>query len=421
MSLGEIDLKCRKLVEMVVQMFYEPKYWVAAVNLLDMGENGATEEKLAARMKMTVKDCRKLLAKLRNDGIVHSRTTKNAEAEEQPIIPLSKLHPRLHQQQKYLKPKKGETIWFYKFQTLVHVISYRWNKMQEKLRRPTQNFGERVCPNPDCANKGKKYRMEDIFHMRGPDKVFRCPAETCRLGTNNEGKALGIALVITEASKEYDAKKLEDRKKRANIQMRPIIHQVKAVEKHLRQQQAEFENREEEEEEDEDANWKKRVTLSNTASTAKRNADAIAAKGSAEGDPGYDAEEAKRLEKEERERKEREEKQREKEEDLFQKQLKALQQQQRNEQKESKTNQTKKKPENDGRFFRARWTANMPEPRVEVGGQMVEFSKVTLPMIELMTTKEYREYAGVASSIADQLDVDDDDDEDAFEGMFDDI
>jgi len=404
-------------------MFYEPKYWVAAVNLLDMGENGATEENLAKRMQMTRKDCRKLLAKLRNDGIVHSRTTKNEEEEEREIIPASKLHPSLRQQQRYLKPNEGETVWFYKFENLVHVITYRWNKMQEKLKRPTQNFGERVCPNPDCANKGKLYKMEDIFHMLGPDNVFRCPADTCRLRTNNEGKAVGTALVITEASKDYDAKKLEDRKRRANIQMRPIIHQAREVEKHLRQQQAEFENQEEEEEEDEDANWKKRVTLSNTASTAKRKADAIAAK-NAEGEAGYDAEEAKRMEEEEKQRRLQEEKQRELEEELFQKQLKALQQQQRDDPRENKVKQAPRKPAHrEGRLFPTRWTASRPEPRVEVSGQEVEFSQVTLPMIERMTTKEYKDYAVVASRVAEQLDVvgDGDDDEDAFEGMFDDL
>eukprot|EP00472_Partenskyella_glossopodia_P013909 CAMPEP_0197525498 /NCGR_PEP_ID=MMETSP1318-20131121/12837_1 /TAXON_ID=552666 /ORGANISM="Partenskyella glossopodia, Strain RCC365" /LENGTH=266 /DNA_ID=CAMNT_0043079007 /DNA_START=39 /DNA_END=835 /DNA_ORIENTATION=- len=241
-ALGEIPLEHRKLVEMIVQAFYPPEYFVLATNLLDMGEKGATEEKLAQRVKLSAKTVRKFMAKLREDGVVHGRSVKNAEEEEAEKnslshIALEKLHPSLRNQQRFVSNKRGEYIWFYKFDHLTKVIMYRWTKMTEQMARSQTHIDEWRCPNPSCISKGKIYRV-DVLRLRAKDGYFRCPEESCREGTSNEGSSLGTRLVLTDQSKQKDAQKLDDLKKRFNVRMKPILDSMRRVDTMLSRAEA---------------------------------------------------------------------------------------------------------------------------------------------------------------------------------------
>eukprot|EP00954_Amorphochlora_amoebiformis_P019518 1333230-Amorphochlora_amoeboformis.AAC.2 len=55
MTASQTQLECRRLVEMIMRAFYEPKYFIIASNLLDMGEKGASETALAARVQLAKK------------------------------------------------------------------------------------------------------------------------------------------------------------------------------------------------------------------------------------------------------------------------------------------------------------------------------------------------------------------------------
>jgi len=234
----------RRLVELIVQAFYEPKYFIVADNLLkdlDDGNQGTEDEDLSKRLKLPLKDVRRLVGKLKIDGIIHEKITKEKLNDEDvdASIDYSRLLPSAQRQMKYKTRKKHKCVWYYDFRHLVKVVRFRKQQMEEQLNRSQEQPSEYKCPNPDCDRKGKVYGV-DVTYTRAPDGLFRCPEESCREMTNRDGQILGKLLVVTEDSKIKDEQRLKELQIRFNLKMRPITDAMTLVEKHLERQEKSF-------------------------------------------------------------------------------------------------------------------------------------------------------------------------------------
>ncbi|GAB5368696.1 hypothetical protein AAMO2058_001341800 [Amorphochlora amoebiformis] len=417
MTASQTQLECRRLVEMIMRAFYEPKYFIIASNLLDMGEKGASETALAARVQLAKKDVGRILGELHTHGIVHRRTLRTKEdieeEEKRMNLDLKKLHPTLRNRQKYVPQRKTDTVWFFKWDSLVNVIKYRWGKMQKRLDQPTDAPPEWICPNTNCTAKGKIYVM-NVMYLKDKNGFFRCPEATCREERSIEGEMLGTRLVITDKSMNRDALRTAELKKLLNIQMQPILQIMTNVESLLSQEvEAHFASRNNMEEEEEDISqtaYGKRSTRTNLAKPGHR-----AKPGSSIGKPedkdtnSSGKVKIEKLSKEGEEiRRKRLEEERKEYTKLFQTQFKALEE----------GYERKRKRE---RAAATGLASSTKSPLVNVNGRAIPMSQVTEDLLQQMTTEEYMHFYRLACQVANSTGMNGGDDDLQYLGDFDDL
>eukprot|EP00466_Bigelowiella_natans_P018438 jgi/Bigna1/91627/estExt_fgenesh1_pg.C_1090047 len=211
---------------------------IVANNLIAFGKNGCTGEELAAKLKLPQKVVQSyLLSDLLRDKII-KQEAKNLEEDME--LDDGRDYNKLSYQQKVVyrntmqrSSRRAQTVYKFDFRNLVYVLMFRIFKMREMLSVSTVRASEYQCPNPNCEKKGTIYAT-NLWLTRGHDGLFRCPCfnTTCLDKITPDG-ALGIKLVRVN---EFDAlarQKLEEKKKRFELQIKPIEEMVREVDELL--------------------------------------------------------------------------------------------------------------------------------------------------------------------------------------------